>query len=253
MAVRRVDNDRIHTGIDQRLGTVNGVVCDADGRSDTQTSPLVLARVGEGAELDDVAVGDEADELAVAVHHREFFDAVGAQELFGFFKIRSILRNDEVAVCHDVCNGSVVIFFKTEVAVGDDSDQGIGLVHHRNASDAVFLHDSQSVPYRGFAREGHRVLDHAAFRSLYAAHFGGLLGNGHVLVDDADSTLAGHGDGHGTARHRIHGRGDDRSLQGDVPREIARELYVAREYFGVGRNEEDIVVGQAFADDFWFL
>ena len=151
--------------------------------------------------------------------------------MLGFFKIRTVLSDDEVAVCHDLSHGAFVILFKTEVAVGDDTDQRIGFVHHRNASDAVFLHDGQRVPHRGLSGEGHRVLDHAAFRSLHAAHFGGLLGDGHVLVDDTNSALAGHGDGHSAARHRVHGRGDDRGFQGDVPGEVARELDVAWEHF----------------------
>ena len=78
MAVRRVDDDRVDSGIDERFRAVDGVVRNANGRSDPQTSPLVFAGIGEGAELDDVAVGDKADELAVAVNHRQLFDAVGA-------------------------------------------------------------------------------------------------------------------------------------------------------------------------------
>ncbi len=87
MAVRRVDDDRIDTGIDQRFSAVDGVVGDPNCSGYAQTAPLVLAGVGKGAELDDVAVGDQADELAVAVHHGQFFDAVSAQQLFGLFKI----------------------------------------------------------------------------------------------------------------------------------------------------------------------
>ena len=78
VAVRRVDDDRVDAGVDKRLGAVNGVVRNADRSSDPQTSPLVLTGVGEGAELDDVTVGDKADELSVAVNHRQLFDAVGA-------------------------------------------------------------------------------------------------------------------------------------------------------------------------------
>ena len=57
------------TPADERLGSVDGVVCHPTAAA-TRVVPTGPYRAGEGVKLDDVMVGDKADELAVAVYHR---------------------------------------------------------------------------------------------------------------------------------------------------------------------------------------
>ena len=47
------------------------------------------------------------------------------------------------------------------------------------------------------------------------AHLRGLLVRLEIAVDDADAAGLRHGDGHLALGDRVHGRGDDRHIEGD--------------------------------------
>ena len=55
-----------------------------DGRTNPQAAMFVLAGIRELAAFEDVLDGDEAGQVPLIVHHREFFDPVLVEESFGF-------------------------------------------------------------------------------------------------------------------------------------------------------------------------
>ena len=59
---------------------------------------------------------------------------------------------------------------------------------------------------------------------------------GHVAVDDAQAALLGQGDGHPGRRHGVHGRADDRDVEGDVPAEAGPDVGVGGLDVGLGRG-----------------
>ena len=63
MAVRRVDDDHVDAGLDQRLDALLGVAAHADRRADAQPAVLVLAGVRMLGRLEDVLDRDQAAQL----------------------------------------------------------------------------------------------------------------------------------------------------------------------------------------------
>ena len=79
--------------------------------------------------------------------------------------------------------------------------------------------------------DGDGIKDHAVLRTLDDGYLSCLLLDGHILVDDADTTFAGNGDGHRTFGHRVHGRRHNRHIEGDVARELRFQLHLFGQHF----------------------
>ena len=112
VAVGGVDNDRVHSGIHKSRDALVRVCGNAHGGRNAEAAVLVLAGVGEFAQLDDVAVRDEADKFARAVHDRKFFNAVFAQDLLRLGKVTAIFCDDEVFARHELRDGAGALLFK---------------------------------------------------------------------------------------------------------------------------------------------
>ena len=216
VSVGGVDNHGVHPGVDQGRHAFVGVGGHAHGRGHTEAAELVLARVGELAELDDVAVGDESDELAFAVDNRQLFDAVLAQDLLGLGQVASVLGDDQILARHELGDGACRLLFEAQVAVGHNAHQFAGIVRDRDAANLVFAHDGQRVACGGVLAERHGILDHAAFGTLDFPDLVGLRRNGHVLVHHADAAVARHGNRHFAFGDGVHGRTDNGGLQLNV-------------------------------------
>ena len=178
---------------------------------------MVLARIWEFAELDDVTVGDETHELAFGVDDRQFFNAVLTQDLLGLGEVASVFSDNQILACHQLCDGATGLFFEPQISVGHDAHQFARAVSDRNASDFVLAHDGQSVTCCGIFAQRDRILNHPAFRTLHLSDLVRLGGDAHVLVHDADAAVAGHGDGHLALSHRVHCGTDNGAFQLDVP------------------------------------
>src|SRR5699024_3196877 len=66
-----------------------------------------------------------------------------------------------------------------------------------------------------------------------------------VAVQDADATLAGHGDGHPRLGHGVHGGRTERHGQGDVLGEPTGGVDFTGDDVGLPGQQQDVVVGQA--------
>ena len=75
---------------------------------------------------------------------------------------------------------------------------------------------------------------------------GRLLGDGHVLVDHADTSLAGQCDGKRSFRHGVHGGRNDGDVQADITRKTGLETDLARQHFRIGGYKQHIVEGKTF-------
>ena len=162
VAVGGVHDDRVDASVHQCSDPFVGVGGDAYGCRNAEAAVLVLARVGELAQFDDVAVGDKSHELAVAIHNGKLFNAVFTKDLLRLGEVASIFRDDEVVARHELGDGSAALLFKTQVAVGDDAHEFAGVVGDGNATDFVFAHDGQGVSSCRVLAQGDRVLNHAA-------------------------------------------------------------------------------------------
>src|SRR6266576_2212128 len=110
--------------------------------------------------------------------------------------------------------------------------------------DAVFCEEPLRFIEGPVGTERDRIHDHAGFAALHAVHFGGLAVDRHVLVDDADATLARHGDCHLRFRHGVHGGGDDRNVERNGAREATGDGNVAGMDRRMTGRKQDVVEGQ---------
>ena len=100
VAVRRVDDEHVDAGRDQRLGALARVRADADRGADAQPARRVLGRARELDPLLDVLDRDQALEDAVRVDDRQLLDPVAVQQLLGLVERRPDRRGDEAARRH---------------------------------------------------------------------------------------------------------------------------------------------------------
>ena len=97
VAVRRVDDEHVDAGLDERLRALERVGPDADRGADAQPPLLVLRRLRELDLLLDVLDGDQPAQPAVGVDDRELLDLVAVEDLLGLGERRADRRGDEVA------------------------------------------------------------------------------------------------------------------------------------------------------------
>ena len=95
-------------------------------------------------------------------------------------------------------------------------------------------------------RDDHRVTQHAAFITLHAGHFGGLLLRGEIFVDDPDATFLGDGDGQTRLGHGVHGGRHQRQIQGNATGKSGRKRRVLGQDVRVGGHQQHIVEGERF-------
>ena len=249
MAVGAVEHQHVHARVEQRAGAVEDIVRHADGRGAQQPPRSVLGGVGVLHDLFDVLDRDEPPEVVFLVDDRQLFDAVMAQDLLGLLQRRADLAGDEPLARHDLGDLAAEVFFKFHVAVGDDADELVLLVHDRNAGDAVFRHQRLGVAERFVRRQREGIGDDAVFRALDQIDLLGLHVDRHVLMDDADAALARDGDGHAVLGDGVHGGAHDGDVQSDLVRQTGGKVDVGGEHVALCGDKQHIVKGQPFADD----
>ncbi len=250
VAVCRVDNDSVHTGVDEGTDPLVCVGSDAHSRGHAKAAVLVLAGIGEFAELDDVPVGNQAHEMAFRVDDGQFFDAMFAQDLLGLGEVASVFGDDEVFARHQLRDRAIRLLLKPQIAVGHDAHQFARRVGDGNAADFVLAHDGEGVSGRGFLVQRDRILDHPALRALDFSDFVGLGRDAHVLVHDPDASIAGNRNRHLAFSHRVHRRTHNGAFQLDVAGKWCVELNVAGKDFRVVGHEEHVVVRESFSQKF---
>ena len=95
-------------------------------------------------------------------------------------------------------------------------------------------------------REEKRIGNDAVLRALYLIDLGGLILNGHILVDHADTALTGNGDGHIGLGDRVHGRGHQGDIQGNILGQLGGQIHFVGQHIGLCRDQQNIVKGQPF-------
>ena len=241
VAVRRVHDEDVHLGVDERRSPLERVRPDPDRRAHAQAALVVLRRVGVLDLLRDVLDGDEALEPSVGVDDRELLDLVAMEDRLGLLERRADRRGDEVAARHERRDGLRGVGLEAEVAVREDADEDTVVVRDRDARDPVALHELERLRdgVSGLERDG--LDDHPGLRALHLVHLGDLILDGEVTVDDAEPARAGERDREPRLRHRVHGRRDERDVQRDRRRQPRDRRDVVRQHVRLGREQEDVV------------
>jgi hypothetical protein len=106
------------------------------------------------------------------------------------------------------------------------------------------LDDLEYIADGHAGRDGHRVLDEAVDMVLNPGDFLDLFLGGQVVVDEAESAVERHGDGHARLGDRVHVGRDDRDLQADAFGERGGQVGVLGQDLRMERGERDVVEGQ---------
>ncbi len=249
VAVRGIHHQHVHAGIDQRGDALLGIATHANRGADQQRFMLVLGCMRVIAGLLDVLDGDQSAQLERIVDHQHFLDAVLVQQQQDVVLAGALAHRHQLFLAgHDVAHRIVVLAFEAQVATSDDANQ-LGAIDHRHAGDVVRVGQAQHFADRGVGSDGDRAADYAGLELFHQAHFGGLLLGRHVLVDDADAAVLRHRDGEPCFGDRIHGGGHDGDVQAQGARQSGRSVHIAWQHDRMGRNKEDVVVGQGLGED----
>src|ERR1043165_4523676 len=246
--VRGVDDDDVDLGVDERAGAVEAVAADADGGAAAEPAERILRGLRIAPRLLDVLDGDEALEVAVGVDDEELLDAMLVEDLARLLERGADGRGDEVLLGHALGDRQVEARLEAQVAVGENADELAVGVGHRHAGDFVFLHDLQRLGDRLPRPHGDGVDDHARLGALDLVDLFRLLLDGHVLMDDAEPALLGHGDGQARLGDGVHRCGDDGDVEADLAREARGDVDEVGMDVGAGGTEEDVVEGEADFD-----
>ena len=216
MTVSRVDDDGIHTSLDEGFHALESVGCDTHTCCHAQTSLGVLAGKRLVLCLGDVLIGDESDELVVGIHHRELLNLVLEEDARCALEVCLLMSDHEVLLGHHVINLLGEVGLEAEVTIGHDADKGVDIVHHWNTADVILLHDGKGILHSRAALDGDRVVNHTVLSTFHDGHLTRLVFDGHVLVNHTDASLTGNGDGHRSLCDSVHSSCHERNLQLDV-------------------------------------
>ena len=245
VAVGGVHDDDVHLGLDQGGHAVEGAGADANGGSGQQAAVGVLGRVGVLDGLLDVLDGYQADEDALGVHQGQLLDLVLFEQRLGLGHGDAELGRYKPVFGHGLLDGAGGVHLEADVAVGDDADELAVVVGDGDSGDVVVVHELHGVCHGVLGREEEGVGDDAMLGALDLEDLSGLVFDGHVLVDDADAALSGHGDGHLGLRDGVHARAHDGDVQADAACQAGADVGLPGQHLRPGGQEQHVVESQA--------
>ncbi len=162
------------------------------------------------------------------------------EQRLGMFKGDTDVRSHQVLAGHHVGNSEIGIGDETQIAIGDDTDQ-LAVMKNRQTGNLVATHDVLDFSYRLVLVDGDRIGDHSRFRFLDPFNLLRLAFNPHILVNNADTALAGHGNRRRRLGNRIHCRADQWTVELDPRGQSGRQGDFVGQYRGGRRHEQKII------------
>ena len=250
MAVGCVQHNGIGADGYQLLHAIQAVGVDAHCSCHQKAAFAILAGLGVILDFGDILVGDKTHQLAVLVHHGELLHLGLHQDFGGCGNVGVWTGGYQILLCHHLAYQAAVVVLEAEVTVGDNTHQKTAIVHHGDAADMVCGHQLQGIGHCLVALDGHRVVYHTVFRTLYSAHLVGLHVYRHILVDNADAASTRHCNGHLILGDGIHRRRNNGDAERDFAGKHRGNIHVARNNLAARRYQQNIVEGQAFHHNF---
>ena len=248
MAVSRVENNNIDLRVVQSGNAIHRVGRNTYTSSNAQTTLSILASVGILLYLSDVLIGEQTDQFAISVNYGQLLDLVLQQNVGSVSQI-GIGRRNQTLAGHHLLDLARHIALETQVAVGNDTDQNICVVHNGDTADFVVVHQFQSITYGVVLRNSDRIVDHTILCAFNLAHLSCLSCDTHILMNHTDTTLASDGNSQFCFGYGIHCSRNNRSVKTNVTSEFRGDIHFAGQYFRVCRNEEHVVERQALGLD----
>ena len=234
--MRRVDDNSIHTCLDQRLRTLQRIGRHAHAGSHTQPPFLVLAGNGFILGFRNIFISNQAHQAVIFIHHGQLFDFILLQDLRSSRQIGGLMRGNKIFMGHHLVNELVHVTFKTQIAIGHDAHQTVVVVDHRNAANVVFVHDGQCIFHALSPANRHGIVNHAVLGTLHNSHFVRLFFNTHVFMNHANAAFTRNSYGHRSLGDGVHRGRHERHIQRDVARERRFQRNLFGQYFRISGN-----------------
>jgi hypothetical protein len=172
------------------------------------------------------------------------------QDFARLLERRADRRRDEVLLRHPLGDRQIETRLEAQVAVRENADELAVRVGDRNAGDLVLLHHLHRFTDRLPRPHRHRIDDHPRLGPLDLVDLFGLPVDRHVLMEDAEAAVLGHGDGETGFGDRVHGRRKDGDVEADVAGQARGDVDEVRVEVGFRRTEQDVVERQSDGDRF---
>jgi hypothetical protein len=205
MSVSRINDNGIRPCIHQSPHALQSVIRHSHSGSNAQTTFAILARHRFILCLGNILIGNQTYQFVVFIYYRQLLDSMFLQNLRNSLHIRRRIGSNDVLLSHYLIDTLIHIFLKTKVTIGNNAYQISFIIYHRNTTNLVFSHQSQRISYRRTSLDSHRVINHTVFGTLHNSYLTCLLLNGHILMNNSDTTFAGNGNSHLRFGNRIHG------------------------------------------------
>jgi len=252
MTMRGIDHQTVDALLDDGHRALPGVAEDADRGTDAQASLRILAGLRVLVGLHEVLEGDQATQASGVVDQRQLLDLVLGQQRERIVRLDANRCGDQRHLGHDLADQSGGVALEAHVTVGDDAEQHHGRVDHRNAADAVGGTQFIGLAQGGVRADGDRLVDHAGLGALHLVDHAGLVVDRQVAVQDAQTALAGHRDGHPLLGDGVHRGRQERHIEGDVAAQPSIRPDLARDDIRFPGLQQDVVERQAQSFEHWW-
>ncbi len=127
------------------------------------------------------------------------------------------MGSHQVLACHNFVNQTIVIALKTQIPVSNDANQVIFLIYNWNSTDMVFAHQFDCICHCATSSNCDWIIYHTILGTFHNGYLACLFFDAHILVYNADTTLACDCNGHGRFCDCVHGGCDERNLELNIP------------------------------------
>jgi hypothetical protein len=248
VAVRRIDDNGVDLGIDQRLGPRHRVASHADRGRNLEPTLAIKSRVRILDPLQNVLGRNQAPEPPAAVYYRQLLDTVLAEYLACAPERRALGRGNKAIGGHHLRHRQLPVVLEQQIALGQYAYKPHLRVNDRQPGNPVLRHQLARLGNRLVRGYGYRLGNHARLGPLHSGDHGRLLLNRQILVNDPDAAGLGHSNRHPRLGHGVHGRADQRKLQQYPPREVRLGIDLVRKHARLLRNQENVIESQGFLD-----
>ena len=248
LTVGGVDHEHIHAGLHQGGGTLPCVAEEADAGGHAQATLLVLGGVRVLFGLDEVLDRDQTSQMTFRINQRQLLNLVLGEQAVGVVLGDVGRTGDQVLLGHDILDLQGVVILggdETHITVGDDADELVVLVHHRQTGDVELAAQLVEISQSDLRVDGQRIGNHTGLRALDHIDLSSLIVDGQVAVQHADTTVTSHGDGHLGLGHGIHGSGEDRGLHHDLASQMSAGVHFGGNDIRLVRQQQHIIISKA--------
>ena len=248
LTVGGVDHEHIHAGLHQGGGTLPCVAEEADAGGHAQTTLLILGGVRVLFSLDEVLDRDQTSQMTFRINQRQLLNLVLGEQAVGVVLGDVGRTGDQVLLGHDILDLQGVVILggdETHITVGDDADELVVLVHHRQTGDVELAAQLVEISQSDLRVDGQRIGNHTGLGALDHIDLSSLIVDGQVAVQHADTTVTSHGDGHLGLGHGIHGGGEHRGLHRDIAGQMGAGVHFGRNDIRLVRQQQHIIIGKA--------